>query len=79
MDDQLMPPVPPAPPEPSRGTRFSGTRRRVLVTVASLGFAAAGLGGGFVVAHAATTATPAPSTSPAPSTGSGGTMHCPGM
>lgn len=74
-DDQLIPPPPPPPP---RGTRFSGTKRRVLVTVASLGFVAAGLGGGFVVANAATTATPAPSASP--STGSGSTTHtCPNM
>jgi hypothetical protein len=66
-----------APPVPSR--RTSGISRRAGVAVTSAGLLIGGLAGGFLIAHAQTsaaTATPAPSTS-SPSTGTGTTAPAP--
>jgi hypothetical protein len=66
----------------NRVSRFSAGRRRLATGVVAVGLALGGVAGGFVVAHAATTATPTPSTSTTPATTPGGTAtpaHCPGM
>ena len=68
--------------EPTGVSRFSAGRRRLATGVVAVGLALGGVAGGFVVAHAATTATPTPSTSTTPATTPGGTTtpaHCPGM
>lgn len=56
--DNLLPPPPPAPP---RAPRFGRLGRGVAVTATALGLMSGAFAGGFIVTHAATSASPSAS------------------
>lgn len=63
--------------EPDRSARparrLGGLSRRAAIGVTSAGLMIGGLGGGFLIGHAATTTTTAATTTPSPSSSSSGT------
>ena len=82
--DDTMPPAPPAPPAPPRARFLGGTGRRAAVGATAIGLMTGAFAGGFIVTHAATSATPSASaatTTPSTTTPStttppaGGTFH----
>jgi hypothetical protein len=84
IDNTMPPPAPPAPPAPPRAPFLSGMGRRAAVGATAIGLMTGAFAGGFIVTHAATTASPSASastTTPSTTTPStttppaGGTFH----
>jgi hypothetical protein len=59
--DNTMPPPPPAPPAAPRQPFLSGMGRRAAVGATAIGLMTGAFAGGFIVTHAATSASPSAS------------------